>query len=110
LQTIIVKKTIHPRNSFCAIPQHRRTSGDRLNTVSNNPNIQDHQLTYTVVTLNGLLVSVLATGPKIHGPNLAEDDGFVRVTKIHIMTSFGWKVKVSVPCRKILRDVKEPYE
>jgi hypothetical protein len=45
------------------------------------------------VALGGLVVSVLATGPKVR-------DGFLRVIKIRSTTSFGGEVKPSVPCRR----------
>jgi hypothetical protein len=44
------------------------------------------------------------------GSNAAKDDGFLRAIKIHSTTSFGGEVKQSVPCRKILRHVKERYK
>jgi hypothetical protein len=48
--------------------------------------------------------------PRFVGSNLAKDDGFLRAIKILIMTSFEGEVKLSVPCRKIIRHVKEPYK
>jgi hypothetical protein len=39
-----------------------------------------------------------------------EEDGFLKTNKIRSTTSFGGEVKPSVPCRKILRHVKNPYE
>jgi hypothetical protein len=59
--------------------------------------------------LGGVVVSVLAIGPKGHGlkPGLA--DGFLMAIKVHSTPSFGWKVKLEAPCHKILRHVKEPY-
>jgi hypothetical protein len=42
------------------------------------------------------------------GSNPAEDDGFLRAIRIHSTTSFGWEVKLSVPC-KFLCHVKEHY-
>jgi hypothetical protein len=35
-----------------------------------------HYVDYHAVALGGLVVSVLATGPKVAGSNPAEDDGF----------------------------------
>jgi hypothetical protein len=43
------------------------------------------------------------------GSYLAEDNGFLKVIKICSITSFGGKVKPSIPCYKILWHVKEPY-
>jgi hypothetical protein len=42
------------------------------------------------------------------GSNPAEDDKFLRATKIHSTLSFGGEVKLSTPCRKILWHVKKP--
>jgi hypothetical protein len=54
------------------------------------------------------MVSVLATGPKAREFNPGGGDGFLRAIKIRSRPSFGWKVKPEVPCRKILRHVKDP--
>jgi hypothetical protein len=51
------------------------------------------------VALGGLVVSVLATGPKVRGFD-PEVDVFLRVIKIRNTTSFGGEVKPSVPCRR----------
>jgi hypothetical protein len=53
------------------------------------------------------VVSVLATGPKGRGFESGQGDGFLRVIKILSIPSFGWEVKPEVPCRKILRHVKD---
>jgi hypothetical protein len=42
------------------------------------------------------------------GSNPADDDGFLRGIQIRSTTSFGGEVKLSVPCRKILRHVEDP--
>jgi hypothetical protein len=55
-------------------------------------------------------VSVHATGPKICSFGLAEVDGLLRAIEIRSTTYFRGEVKPSVPCCKILRHVKEPYE
>jgi hypothetical protein len=47
--------------------------------------------------------------PRFRDSNPAEDDGFLRAITIRSITSLGGEVKPSVPCRKILRHVKEPY-
>jgi hypothetical protein len=57
--------------------------------------------------LGGVVVSVLATGPKGHGFEPGQGGGFLRVIKIRSTPSFVWKVKLEVPCRKILRHVKD---
>jgi hypothetical protein len=43
------------------------------------------------------------------GSNPAKDDGFLMALKTLGTTFFGGEVNPSVPCRKILRHVKEPY-
>jgi hypothetical protein len=57
--------------------------------------------------LDGVVVSVLASGTKGRGFESGQGDGFLRAIKIHITPSFGWEVKPEVPCRKILRHVKD---
>jgi hypothetical protein len=46
--------------------------------------------------------------PRFAGSNPAEDDGFFSAIK-SLARLFVEKVKPSTPCRKILRNVKEPY-
>jgi hypothetical protein len=58
--------------------------------------------------LGGVVVSVFATGPKGHRFKLDQGNGFLRAIKIHSTTSFEWEVEPEVPCRKILRHVKDP--
>jgi hypothetical protein len=53
------------------------------------------------------VVSVLAIGPKGRGFKRGRGDGFLRAIKIR-STPFGWEVKPYVPCRRILRYVKDP--
>jgi hypothetical protein len=53
------------------------------------------------------VVSVLAAGPKGHGFKLGRGDGFLRAIKFRSTPSLGWEVKPEVPCRKILRHVKD---
>jgi hypothetical protein len=52
------------------------------------------------------VISVLATGPIGRGFEPGRGDGFLREIKIRSTPSFGWEVKPEVPCRKILRHVK----
>jgi hypothetical protein len=54
------------------------------------------------------VVSVLATGPKGRWFKADRGDGFLRAIKISNTPSFGWEVKPEIPCRKILRHVKDP--
>jgi hypothetical protein len=56
--------------------------------------------------LGGVVVSVLATGPKGRGFEPGQDDGFLRAIKNRSIPSFGSEVKPEVPCRKILWHVK----
>jgi hypothetical protein len=53
------------------------------------------------------VASVLVTGPKGRGFEPGQGDGFLRAIKIRSTPSFGWEVKPEVPCRKILRHVKD---
>jgi hypothetical protein len=53
----------------------------------------------------GVLVSVLATGPKVRGFKPSRSDGFLKATIIRSTPSFGGKVNPSAPWRKILRKV-----
>jgi hypothetical protein len=54
------------------------------------------------------VVSVLSTGPKGHGFEPGQSDGFLWVIKIRSTPSFRWKVKSEIPCLKILWHVKDP--
>jgi hypothetical protein len=62
----------------------------------------------TEVVLGGIMVIVLAIGPKVPGFKHAKDDGFLRAIKIRSTPSFGGEVKPLAPCHKTLRHVKEP--
>jgi hypothetical protein len=61
-----------------------------------------------LVALGGLMVIVLAIGPKVLGFKPGEDYRCSRAMKICSTTSFGGEVKPAEPC-KILRHVKDPY-
>jgi hypothetical protein len=52
--------------------------------------------------LGGVVVSVLATGPKRREFEPCQGDGFLRTIKIRSTASLAWEVKPEVPCRKIL--------
>jgi hypothetical protein len=56
----------------------------------------------TGVALGGLVVSVLATGPKVRGFKPGRGRWILRVIsdKIRSTPSFGGEVKPSVPCRR----------
>jgi hypothetical protein len=60
-----------------------------------------------ICSLGRVVVSVLVTGSKGRGFAAGRGDGFLRAIKIRSTTSFGWEVKPDVPCRKILRHVKD---
>jgi hypothetical protein len=47
--------------------------------------------------LGGVVVSVLATGPKGRGFKPGQGDGFLRAVKIHSTPFFGWEVKREGP-------------
>jgi hypothetical protein len=57
--------------------------------------------------LGGVVVNVLATGPRGHGFKPGQGNGFLRAIKISITPSFGWEVKPEFPYRKILRHVED---
>jgi hypothetical protein len=57
--------------------------------------------------LGGVVVSVLATEPKGCGFEPDQGNGFLRAITIRSTPSFGWEVKLEVPCHKILRHVKD---
>jgi hypothetical protein len=75
-------------------------------TVRNDLNSNSNDL-ISVSRLGDVVVSVLATGPKGCGFEHDQGDGFLRATKIPSTPFFGWEVKPEVPCRKILRHVKD---
>jgi hypothetical protein len=52
------------------------------------------------VALGGLVVSVLATGPKIRGFKPGRGRWIFKCDKIRSTPSFGGEVKPSVPCRR----------
>jgi hypothetical protein len=76
--------------------------------MSLNRHSPDYGGSKQVCRLGGVVVSVLAIGPKDRGLKPGRGDGFLRATKIRSTPSFGWEVKPEVACRKILRHVKDP--
>jgi hypothetical protein len=56
------------------------------------------------------VVSVLSTGPKVFGFEPGQGNGYLRSIKISSTPSFGREVKPEVPCRKIVRLVKDLLE
>jgi hypothetical protein len=54
-------------------------------------------------------LACLLLDPRFAGSNSTDDDGFLMATKIRSTTSVGGEIKTLVPCRKMLRHVKEPY-
>jgi hypothetical protein len=56
------------------------------------------------------VVIVLVLGSRFASSNLAKDNGFLRVIKLHSTTSLRGKVKPLVPCREMFRHVKNPAE
>jgi hypothetical protein len=57
--------------------------------------------------LGGVVVSVLATGPKDRDFEPGQGDVFLRAIQTRSTPFFGWEVKPEVPCRKILRLVQD---
>jgi hypothetical protein len=62
-----------------------------------------------VVTLDDLVVSVLATGPKVREFRPVRRRWILRSIKVRRTTSFRGEVKPSVSCRKILRQDENIY-
>jgi hypothetical protein len=58
--------------------------------------------------LGGVVVSVLATGPKYRRFKPGRGNGFLRAIKISSTPSFGGEVKPQIPYRKSLRHFKDP--
>jgi hypothetical protein len=56
--------------------------------------------------LGGVVVSLLATGPKDNGFKRGWGNGLLRVIKICSTPSFGWGIKPEAPCHKTLQHVK----
>jgi hypothetical protein len=54
--------------------------------------------------------SMLATEPKGCGFEPGQCDGFLRAIKIRSTPFFGWEAKPEVPCRKVLRHVKDLFK
>jgi hypothetical protein len=63
----------------------------------------------TYVGLDGLVVNVLATVPKVRRYNSDQRRWILKAIKICSTTFFGRKVKLSILCRKTVRRVKDPY-
>jgi hypothetical protein len=57
--------------------------------------------------LGSVVVSMLATGPKGRGFKPGRSDGVLRTTEIRSTPSSRREVNPEVPCRKILRNVKD---
>jgi hypothetical protein len=51
--------------------------------------------------LGGVVVSVLATGPKGHQFKASCGDGFLRSIRIHSAPPFAWEVNLEALCCKI---------
>jgi hypothetical protein len=62
-----------------------------------------HTFKLYLCRLGGVVVSVLATGPKGCGLKTGQGDGFLRAIKIRNTNSFGWKNKVG-------QHVKDPLK
>jgi hypothetical protein len=78
------------------------------NTSVVRQSLKDLQVTYCIVChLGGVVVSVLAVRLKACGLKLGRNDGFLRAIKICRTPSYGWEIKPEVPCRKILRHIKD---
>jgi hypothetical protein len=62
------------------------------------------------VVLGGLVVSVLVIEQKVRGFKPGRRRWIFKGDKVRSTPSFREEIKPSVPCRKILRHAKEPYE
>jgi hypothetical protein len=62
--------------------------------------------TFSLGRLGDVVVSVVATRPKGREIEPGQGDGFLRAIKIRSTPSFGWEVKLVVPCHMILQHVK----
>jgi hypothetical protein len=71
-----------------------------------NSHVQGVESKLTICILGGVMVSV----PTVHRFKLSRGDGFLRVIKMRSTPSFGGEVKLSAPCCKILKYVKEFYK
>jgi hypothetical protein len=63
----------------------------RLSNIKFHENLFSHSR-----LLGGVAVSVLATGPKGHGFESGQGDGFLRAMKVCSTPSFGWEVKSEI--------------
>jgi hypothetical protein len=57
-------------------------------------------------SLDGVMVSVFAIGPKVRRFKPCRGDGFLRAIKIRSIPFFGGEITPEAPCRKILQCVK----
>jgi hypothetical protein len=64
---------------------------------------------FKIVALCGLVVSVLAIGPKVGGFKLGRGHRTFKYYRKPQLDFLRREVKSSVPCRKILRHIKDPY-
>jgi hypothetical protein len=70
---------------------------------------QIYLVTYTALVVLGVrVVIVVAIRPKVRGLKPGRERRVLKTIKIHSTISFGGKVNLSAPCRKILRHVKYP--
>jgi hypothetical protein len=60
--------------------------------------------------LGGVMVNVLAIGPKFHGFKPRRGDGFLMVIRIGSTSPFGGEVNPLAPCHNILQHAKELYK
>jgi hypothetical protein len=60
----------------------------------------------SIVVLGGIVISVLAIGPKIRGFKPGRCDGFLRAIKICSTSSFGGEARPSALCRH----VRDPFK
>jgi hypothetical protein len=64
--------------------------------------VHKHHASY----LGGVMVSVLAIGPKVRWFNPGRGDEILRMIKIRSTPSFEWQVKPEAPSRNIVRHIQ----
>jgi hypothetical protein len=75
----------------------RREDSKGISGTFNSDELLSCSLTINHGRLGGVVVSVLATGPKDREFKPGRDDGFLRATKIRSTPSFGCEVKREGP-------------
>jgi hypothetical protein len=102
------EKTLVRNNWYESTNGQRGLLHWRLLTTCQRQYVICSDMTDASLVTGGVVVSVLATGPKGRGFKPGWGDGFLRVMKVRSTPSFAWEVKPEVPCHTILWHVKDP--